>query len=145
MVSLDRLVYSLGVLKLTPGVHVPLFVHLRSRTVISTNHDEVRQVLQLVRNLYEPLEILLVHYGQTRLTIVHLVNEPAFLVVDVYGNLNGSQQVGTKPRQDDLHAVWQHDQHPVTGLHTQSSQSPGETQAVFVQPCISEWLVGLPL
>src|SRR5918994_2669239 len=73
------------------------------------------------------------------------MNEPAFLIVDVYGNLNGSQQISTKPRQDDFHAVWQHDQHPVIGLHTQPSQSPGETQAVFVQPCIRERLFSLPL
>jgi hypothetical protein len=63
MVSLDRLVYSLGVLKLAPGMHAPLFILLTSRTVISTNHNEVRQVLQLACNLCEPLEILLVHDG----------------------------------------------------------------------------------
>src|SRR5919112_3936836 len=96
-------------------------------------------------NLYEPLEILLVHDGQMRLTVVYLVNEPALLVVDVYGDLNGSQQVSTKPRQDNFHAVRQHDQHLVTGLYTQPTQSPREAQAVFIQPSIREWLFGLPL
>src|SRR5918997_67742 len=74
---------------------------------------------------------------EARLAVVHLVDEPALLEVDVYGDLDGPQQVDAEPRQYDLHAVRQHDKDPVAGLDAQPTQPPGEAQAVFVEPPVS--------